>query len=187
MDKVFTQVFDQFLRAYIELNGDDQQNLWTYYEADWLSPCYLEHASQDEKVKWQPVLRDTPVDMSNIAEALEIKIPRAFSQFFGRYYSHDLLASTTRGDLTLLQVWNDDDFERLQKNLIAHVLMKRKLKQPDTLFFALTDEDDFNIVLDVESGQVMLERVGKVPQEVLASTITDFISTLKPRLGQAGL
>ena len=96
-------------------------------------------------------------------------------------YIHDLPATTERGDLDILQAWNEDDFERLQKNLISHVLMKRRLKQAETLFFATTDQEDFIISVDVGSGNIMLEQVGKVATEVLAPDLASFMKTLKPR------
>ena len=79
-----------------------------------------------------------------------------------------------------MQIWNDDDAERLQQNLIGHVLMKRQLKQPETLFFALTDEEDFIVSVDNASGQVVLEQVGKPAQQVLAQDLAEFLATLQP-------
>ena len=74
---------------------------------------------------------------------------------FCRYFSHDINATAEQGGLTLLQAWNEEDFDRLQKNLIAHVLMKRRLKQADTLFFALTDEEDLLLSILLETGEVV--------------------------------
>ncbi|MGB3724213.1 MAG: SecY-interacting protein [Glaciecola sp.] len=178
----FSLVFEQFVNQYVAHSNASNEGLITHYEPDWLSPCIDTTANQfeaGEKIAWQPVKRQSAADLRNLEKALEIDIPDAFQQLFVTYYSHDLNALAKDGPLTLLQVWNDDDFERLQKNLIAHVLMKRRLKQPDTLFFALTDEDDIILSIDVATQKVVAERVGKLPHKTIASNITEFIQTLQ--------
>jgi SecY interacting protein Syd len=80
----------------------------------------------------------------------------------------------------LLQVWNEQDFERLLQNLIGHALMKRRLEQPMTLFFAVTDDEDYILSLENDTGRVMLERVGLEPQEMLADNLAQFLSSLEP-------
>ena len=178
---------DSFINAYIDLAGDDKRQLLTEFDADWLSPCLLFSEVQltdvttGEQMAWRPQLQSPSSHLDDLAKALEIDIHPQLETLFCRYYSHDLPATTERGDLDLLQAWNQDDFERLQKNLISHVLMKRRLKQPETLFFATTDQDDFIICVDVASGNVMLEQVGKVAEEVLARDLDTFIKTLRPR------
>jgi SecY interacting protein Syd len=67
-----------------------------------------------------------------------------------------------------------------QKMGIAHVLMKRRLKQDDTLFFALTDEEDYILSVVLKTGAVMLEKVGKEPHREIAKNISEFIAQLKP-------
>lgn len=183
----FVENFDTFVNAYIDLAGDDDRQLLTEYDADWFSPCLLLSKAQladvadGEQTNWRPQLQPASSHLGDLAKALEIEIHPQLETLFCRYYSHDLPATTDRGDLDILQAWNQDDFERLQKNLISHVLMKRRLKQPETLFFATTDQEDFIISIDVASGKVMLEQVGKVPKEELAEDLNNFIQTLRPR------
>ncbi len=102
--------------------------------------------------------------------------------YYSSYWSEGLNASTARGGLQLLQAWNDDDFERLLQNMVGHVLMKRRLKQAETLFFAVTDDDDFIISLDNASGKVMLEQVGLEPKEVLAESLSEFLTQIEPKV-----
>jgi SecY interacting protein Syd len=82
--------------------------------------------------------------------------------------------------LSLLFAWNKDDFERLQENLIGHILMKRRLKQEETVFFAVTDEEDMIISVDNASGSVWVERVGCKPHKQLSDSLAQFISQLTP-------
>ncbi len=62
--------------------------------------------------------------------------------------------------------------------------MKRRLKQPETLFVALPDEDDFILRVDNSSGEVMLEQVGLLPKEVVAANLADFIHSLQPSVAK---
>ena len=187
MSNSLVENLDSFINAYIDLAGDDKRRLLTGFDTDWLSTCLLfsevqlTDVTNGEQMAWRPQLQPASSHLGDLAAALEIEIHPQLADLFCRYYSHDLPATTERGDLDILQAWNQDDFERLQKNLISHVLMKRRLKQPETLFFATTDQDDFIISVDVASGNVMLEQVGKVPTEVLANDIAGFIKTLTPR------
>jgi SecY interacting protein Syd len=187
MSNSLVENFDSFVNAYIDLAGDNDRQLLTEYDADWFSPCLLLGKEQladvadGEQTAWRPMLQPASSHLGDLAKALEIEIHPQLETLFCRYYGHDLPATTERGDLDILQAWNQDDFERLQKNLISHVLMKRRLKQPETLFFATTDQEDFIISVDVASGNVMLEQVGKVPKEVLADDLNSFIKSLQPR------
>lgn len=180
----FTHAFDAFVNNYIEHSTAKNKGLITYYDEQWASPCLQVDLNKtlrdDEEVTWKPFLRDPNESLDNLEEALVITIPKDLKNLFCRYYSHDLNAQTENGKLTILQVWNEEDFDRLQKNLIAHVLMKRRLKQDDTLFFALTDEDGFILSIMLSTGAVMLEQVGKVPQREIASSLTEFMSQLTP-------
>lgn len=171
---------DSFIQAYQNLYLTKKKDLLIQYDEKWLSPCYMGVAEQDEWINWQPKLREETVTFRGIEEALEITINPQLVSYYGRYWSDNLSAQSSRGELQLLQVWNQDDFVRLQQNLVAHVLMKRRLKHSDTLFFALTDEEDFMICVDNATGQVVLEQVGLQPREVLAKDLASFIRSLTP-------
>lgn len=187
MSHPLVENLDSFINSYIDLVGNDNRELLTDFDADWLSPCLLASEAEladtpdGDKTTWRPHLQSASSHLGDLAKALEIEIHPDLEALFCRYYSHDLPAVTERGELDILQAWNQDDFERLQKNLVSHVLMKRRLKQPETLFFATTDQEDFIISIDVASGNVVLEQVGKVPTEVLAHNLASFMETLRPR------
>lgn len=134
----------------------------------------------DDTVSWQPVRQQPGADFSNVEQALELELHPDIKQFYSLYYGAGLGASHSRGPLQLLMVWDQTDLARLQENIIGHILMKRRLKQPETVFFALTDDD--NIVLSVlnRSGEVYLETVGKDVTEKLAGSLADFFSQLTP-------
>ncbi|WP_100642218.1 SecY-interacting protein [Alteromonas facilis] len=167
---------DEFVQGYISAGALTPIE----FDSEWLSPCVQVSANDGDYVDWKPVLQNGLCQFGDMEKALELTLDEQFKAFFCRYFSDHLEASSEHGNLTLLQVWNVDDFERLQQNLIGHVLMKRQLKQAETLFFALTDEEDFIISVDNASGRVVLEQVGKEPSKVLAENVAEFIASLRP-------
>lgn len=143
------------------------------------APCQLS-VLDEHQVSWQPVIQQPPADFSNVEQALELQLHSDIKQFYSLYYGAGLGASHSRGALQLLMVWDNADLARLQENIIGHILMKRRLKQAETLFFALTDDD--NIVLSVlnRTGEVYLETVGKEVKEKLAGSMAEFFTQISP-------
>jgi SecY interacting protein Syd len=142
-------------------------------DPEWPSPCEYEH---NGKSCWKPYLLDTPNSFENVESGLEITLNEEYKSYFTRYYANNIDVSHPRGALQLLQAWSEDDFTRLQQNLVGHLIMKTKLKQNFTLFFALTDEEDLNLVVDNDSGEVWLEYVGKAPHEKVADSLSAFLT-----------
>lgn len=193
--KTLAQSLDNFMVKVVELNSANPEQTALEYDKDWTSECITSSDEAQSMVFWQPLQRanvapantagsgSTSADaasFSNVEEALDIKLNEDFCEYFTRYYSADICAQAQQGNCELLQVWNDDDFARLQENTIGHILMKRRLGQPETLFFGLTDEEDFILVIDNQSGAVMLEQVGCVPTKTLAPDLATFIDGLTP-------
>lgn len=141
------------------------------------SPCCCGSA---DLVLWKPVLREHPVDIKNVSTALECDFHPDIHAYYGSAFSGEMLFSFKGLTVSLVQPWNDDDFERLQQNLIAHVLMLKKLKLPMTLFLATVRDEQKVVSLDNATGQVILEHLGKSERWVLAETLTDFLGRLSP-------
>ncbi|MDM7860227.1 SecY-interacting protein [Alteromonas sp. ASW11-36] len=177
-EKNIAQCLDNFIDQYMQLPAKHKVE----FDSDWLSPCTAPDHTDGEYVNWRPVEQAGENSFAGMEEALELGMNEQLKSYYCRYYADHFEAMAARGPLSLLQVWNKDDFERLQQNLVGHVLMKRKLKQAETLFFALTDEEDFIISVLNSTGEVVLERVGKEPQEVLATDLASFIAQLKPHI-----
>lgn len=164
------------------INEPTHQALTTDYEPDWPSPCYAltdpSSLNEGDPVHWKPVRQTSDNNFSSLEDALEITLDEQFKTFFTRYYAFNLTASAPQGPCELLQVISDDDFARLQENLIGHILMKRRLRQPETLFFGLTDDDNLILSVRNDTGEVVLERVGKKGEEKVADDLCAFLSTL---------
>ncbi len=177
----FEHVFDKFVDSLVQASNGENKGMRSEYDDEFHSPCYLpDNLTNGAEVEWRPFLRPTPVNLKNLEEALEISIHSDISSLFGRYFSLDMNAKTERGKLTILQALNEEDYQRLQKNLIAHVLMKRRLKQPVTLFFALTDEEDVVLSVLPETSEVVLELIGQPHKETIATSLLEFVESLEP-------
>lgn len=152
------------------------------FDEEWPSPCLagLTPGQQDLWVKWQPVSRatDPTASLHELGVALEITIPETLKHFFCDFYADHLAVKFDGRALTLLQVWNEDDFKRLQENIIGHVLMKRRLKQPDTIFIGVTDDDEELISVIPNTGEVVFEFVGRIPHQIVANSLNEFVDQL---------
>jgi len=184
MSEQVTAALGEFVKKYLIAAKKHPEILMVEYDSEWPSDCYTASGNTGDSVTWQPVKRSGVINFNDLEKALDMKIHQDVISFYSAYWSDNLSAETDKGYLQLLQPWNQHDFERLQQNLVGHILMKRRLKQPETLFVALTDEDDFILTVDNVSGEVMLEQVGLLPKEVVAANLADFIRSLQPSVAK---
>ncbi len=83
--------------------------------------------------------------------------------------------------MSLILLWSPDDADRLIENLIGHALAKRRSRSPFSVFFACTAADsELFLSVDNTSGQVLLEKPGYKPLEVVAPSLGDFLGQLTP-------
>jgi SecY interacting protein Syd len=155
-------------------------------DEEWPSLCEKNATELNDlpqgQVYWQPITIDKNEELSfeNFESALDFNLHNDIKTYFTLLYSESLEARCDEGELSLLFAWNKSDFERLQENLIGHILMKRRLKQQETIFFAVTDEEDMIISVDNASGAVWVERVGCKPHKLLSDSLAEFIAQLTP-------
>lgn len=148
-------------------------------DENWPSPCL--NGNFDKQLNyWKPVELPQPLSFDNVEEALELTIHPSISEYYNVIYSESIPSHCDEGYLQLLFAWSDDDFSRLQQNIIGHILMKQKLKQAITIFFAVTDDDNIVLSVNNDSGEVWAERVGCEPHKKIANTLTEFINSLTP-------
>jgi len=146
---------------------------------DWPSPCLADEYDQ-ELVQWRPQTIEKRLTFENVEQALHLSIHSSIKQYFSVIYSENMPATCEEGNLQLLFPWSEKDFQRLQQNIIGHILMKQKLKQDITVFFAVTDDDDIMLTVNNQNGEVWAERVGCVPHKKIANNLTEFINSLSP-------
>ncbi len=159
------------------------------HDSQWLSPCEI--SRHDETCfYWQPVaisaLKDQDSELApcfdNVELALNLPLHEDIKTYFTTIYSSDIEATCKDGALSLLFAWNRADFDRLQQNIIGHIMMKQRLKQTETIFFAVTDEEDIIISLNNDNGEVWVERVGCKPHKKLSDSLAMFITQLTPNI-----
>lgn len=154
----------------------------TDYIDDWDAPCYEGEVRYGE-IGWRPVKQQPPLDFSGIANGLQRELHADVQDFYSTYYSGDLHLHYNDHDFTLLQVIHSEDAERLQRNLVAHVLMKDKLKQETTLFVGTTESsDDLLISVHNETGVVGLEYAGKDQHAKLANSMAELLAGAQVRV-----
>lgn len=154
----------------------------TEYIDQWQAPCY-DGEVRFGYVPWRAVQQQPMTDFSNLEAGLESTIQQDVQTFYGAFYAADLHLSYGSHVLTLSQVIADQDIERLQRNLIAHVLMKRQLQQEVTLFIGTCDDsEDLIVSVDNLSGHVGLEYAGRPQHERLADSLAEFLQQASPRV-----
>jgi len=170
----------EFIECYVK-NHLEKHNQLPVIEVDddWPSPC-LRECHNEEEVYWQPTLISEHLSFDNVEQALELNLHEDIHVYFTTYYGEAINAQCSDGKLSLLLPWSSDDFKRLQENIIGHILMKRRLKQPITIFFAVTDDEENILSVNNESGEVWVERVGCMPHKKLANTLIEFLQNLSP-------
>ena len=145
------------------------------------SPCISE--TRGEQVLWQPQPFSLPASLDAVERALEIRLQPDITAFYTSQFAGDMRAQCGQRELTLLQVWSEADFVRMQENLIGHLVMKRRLKETPTLFIATTESDTEIVSVCNLSGEVVLEQPGVKKREVLSNGIEKFLISLQPVSG----
>ncbi|MDE8557246.1 SecY-interacting protein [Pantoea vagans] len=142
------------------------------------SPCALE--DREQRVVWQPLPFSLPPTLDAVERAVDIQLQPPITAFYSTQFAGDMQARFGENQLTLLQVWSEEDFLRLQENLIGHLVMQRRLRQSPTLFIATTDSEEEIISLSNLSGEVILEQPGRKQRVVLAKSLEIFLKSLQP-------
>ena len=142
------------------------------------SPCLL--STHENGITWQPQPFTLPKHLDAVAKGVDLVVQPSVIAFYTTQFAAEMPASFDGTRLTLLQVWNSEDFILLQQNLVAHLVMKRRLKHSPTLFIATTDDDSTIVSVDNLNGNVILETLGKKKSELLAPSLGDFLQALQP-------
>jgi len=187
------QELQALIKNYVQKHKDTHNNLPSVpFDEKWLSPC--EQGDVDGEISyWQPTLiadlaknnAVTEIDVEqlnfdNVESALGLSLHPDIKSYFTYIFSADIEVECQEGPLSLLFAWNVEDFKRLQENIIGHILMKQRLKQAETIFFAVTDEEDMIISLDNTTGEVWVEQVGCKAHKKLSNSLAEFIEQLTP-------
>lgn len=141
------------------------------------SPCIID--TKDLAVLWLPLSSNTHT-LDIVEEVINIKIHPDAHLFYGTQYAGDMRAMLGDLSLSLVQVWNEDDFSRLEKNLIAHLMMQKKLKRNPSIFIGSTDDDTQIISIDNITGNIVIEKLIENEVIVIAKSLDEFLTEIKP-------
>ncbi len=175
--KALTNFVDQYQAVY--------PHLTEVYDPDWRSPCECGEPFVDAqgvtRVPWRPLRRSIHNDFAGLENALELTVHQDVKDYYGAYWSGGLEADAPQGPVSLIFLWNTDDANRLIENLLGHALAKKRSRSPFTVFFACTTADsDLFLSVDNASGEVLLEKPGYKPIEVVAANLAEFLDGLTP-------
>lgn len=161
------------------LDKSRQDSFSTRFDPDWRSECEISQTV--DKTLWRPRAQSLAVDFSGLANAVGAPIHPDICAYYGSYWAGTLESTSQEGHVSLIQLWNTDDFDRLIGNLIGHFMTKQKMKQPFTVFFANTEPDsELFLSINNESGQVLLEEPAKAPLRIVEQDLATFLKRLTP-------
>ncbi|MEL0552699.1 MULTISPECIES: SecY-interacting protein [Enterobacteriaceae] len=144
------------------------------------SPCIS--ATDDDAVFWQPQRFSLEPDISAVERALDIVIQQPIHRYYTTQFAGDMTARLAGETMTLLQTWSPDDFQRVQENLIGHLLVQKRLKLSPTLFIATLDSELDVISVCNVSGEVLKETLGTRKRTTLSPSLASFLNQLEPVL-----
>lgn len=142
------------------------------------SPCIT--ATHQDEVWWLPQPFSAAQNLDAVERALDIRLQPSVVAFYTTQFAGDMRGTFAGKKVSLVQVWSENDFLRVQENLIGHLVMKQRLKHAPTLFIATTESELEVISVCNLSGQVVVEQLGTKKQQILAPSLKNFLISLQP-------
>ena len=178
------EALERLLRRYVEDCHRVTGTLPTQeHDPAWLSECQIGEPDTDGMIHWRPQARDTAADFGGLERALEVEIHPDIKSFYGNYWGSVMELQAEEGGVSLIQIWNNDDFDRLVENILGHAMAKQRIKAPLTIFIASTDEGESMLSVDNETGHVVLEEPGSPPTREVSASLAEFLDRLGPVAG----
>lgn len=175
---------DRLLRRYVEhCQRMDGSLPVQEHDPAWPSQCQVGAPDADGMICWRPRERQTTADFGGLERALDVEIHPDVKSFYGSYWGSAMELQAEEGGVTLIQVWNDDDFDRLVENVLGHAMAKQRIKAPLTIFIACTDEGEHILSVENHTGRVVLEEPGSPPSREISPSLAEFLERLNPVAG----
>lgn len=149
------------------------------FDSQWTSVCIYGSKDQNRRVAWKPVRRSYHNAFTDMEAALEANFHPSVIAYYCSHWSDGIWGEFANEQISLIQVWNEDDLDMLKKNLLGHAFAKQKNRLPLTLFIGCTENDDI-VSVDNESGQVIVEKPGKKAFRLIANDLTSFLEQFSP-------
>ncbi len=142
------------------------------------SPCISR--TGDNVVYWLPQPFTGRDKLEKVEKAMGIIIRPELHDYFTTQYAGDMQVRFDSLNFSLIQIWSEEDFIRLQENMIGHLVTQKRLKLTPTLFIGTTESENDIISVCNLSGEVILETFGQKKREVLADNLSLFLTKLTP-------
>ena len=181
MDELTAQALRDFTTRYCDA-WHEKHHSWPLSEELYgvPSPCII--STNSDAVYWQPQPFVGEQNLAAVERAFDIVLQPAIQTFYTTQFAGDIHAQFAEHPLTLLQTWSEDDFRRVQENLIGHLVTQKRLKLSPTLFIATLENELDVISLCNLSGEVCKETLGTRNRQVLAPSLAEFLKQLNPLL-----
>jgi SecY interacting protein Syd len=179
VDKETAAALKAFTARYCDA-WHEQKGTWPQSEAlsGIPSPCIITASS--DSVIWQPQPFTAEQNVKPIERAMNIVVQPAVIAFYTTQFAGDMCARFENETLMLLQTWSEDDFLRVQENLIGHLVTQKRLKLSPTFFIATLDSELDIISVCNLTGEVLKETIGTRTRQVLSDSLADFLNLLHP-------
>lgn len=168
----------EFTQRYIDLWQTRYQTTpYSTHYADLPSPCVIK--TDANGVFWLPQLENKH-SFAIAEEVMNLKINPAANDFYCVQFAGDLSAKWQEHTISLIQIWNDEDFRHFELNLLQHLEMQRKRKLRPTIFIGTTEDERQLISIDNQTGTILLETLGEKTPFELAPSLELFLNQLIP-------
>ena len=181
MDQQTAEALQAFTQRYCEAWQQQRSSLPRSEELYGIpSPCIS--ATDDDGVFWQPQPFSLEQNINAVERALEIVVQQPLHAYYTTQFAGDMSGRFAGETLTLLQTWSEEDFQRVQENLIGHLVVQKRLKLAPTLFIATLESERDVISVCNLSGEVIKETLGTAKRITLSPSLASFLSHLEPVL-----
>lgn len=155
------------------------------YDPEWRSPCEsgepYSNTDGNRVIAWTPTLRTPSEDFSGYENALDTEVHADIKAFYARYWAGSIETGAEEGRVSLIQLWNFQDIDRLIENQLGHAFAQKQSGSPLSIFVANTEPgSELFIAVRNSDGVVQLEKPGYKPIREIADSLGAFLNTLTP-------
>ncbi len=145
------------------------------------SVCSFGSIASDGMVQWRPVRREECAAVESLRDRGPEEVVAHAAQFLGAYWSSTLECRFGYEYLTLdCGAWNEQDFDRKQLALRDHLQMQSSVGRPLSMPLAWSRTgSECYFGLNLETGEVCLDELGKSPLQKVAESLPDFLAALQ--------
>lgn len=181
MDDLTAQALKDFTARYCDAWHEEHKS-WPLSEELYgvPSPCII--STTEDAVYWQPQPFTGEQNVNAVERAFDIVIQPTIHTFLYDSVCRGYARAVWRYQTDIAANLGEDDFRRVQENLIGHLVTQKRLKLPPTLFIATLEEELEVISVCNLSGEVCKETLGTRKRTHLASNLAEFLNQLKPLL-----